>query len=145
MIDDALVAYLKTLTAVTAIVGTGDDARIRPDRLEDSDTRPCIVIEVEDEDPANDLTGTGGLVFTDVSIYSIARTKAAARALAEAIRLNGTDPGTGLAGCHATAASIQFDAVLYSTQIDYIPLGDGSSRGNWHVNSLYTVSYQETI
>lgn len=144
MIEATLTTYLKTLGAVTAIVGTGNDARIRPDRLEESDSRPAIAIEIDDEDPQNSLDGLGGLVYADVSIFSSARTKTAARALAEAIRLNGTDPGTGLAGVCTTVGGVQFDAVLESTQVDYKSLNDGSGQGNWTVNSLYVVSFTET-
>lgn len=144
MIEETLVAFLKTLDAVTAIVGTGDDAKIRPDRLEEFDDRPAIKMEIDDEDPQNDLIGIGGLVYADVSIFSSARTKTAARALAEAIRINGTDPGTGLAGVKTTVGGVKFDAVLESTQMDYMPLADGSARGNWSINSLYVVSFTET-
>lgn len=144
MIEETLVAFLKTLSAVTDIVGTGNNARIRPDRLEESDSRPTIEMEIDDEDPQNSLDGLGGLVYADVSIFSSARSKEAARALAEAIRLNGTDSGTGLAGVKTTVGGVQFDAVLESTQMDYKSLNDGSSRGNYTVNSLYIVSFMET-
>lgn len=143
MIEETLTTFLKTLSTVTDIVGAGDAARIRPDRLEEVDSPPTIAIEIDDEDPQNDLGGLGGLVYADVSIFSSAREKKDARALAEAIRLNGTDPGTGLAGVCTTVGGVQFDAVLKSTQIDYKSLGDGSGRGNWHVNSLYVVSFTE--
>ena len=101
-------------------------------------------MEVGDDEPQNCLSGTGGLVYANVSIYSTARTKAATRALAEAIRVNGTDPGTGLAGHHGTTGGVTFDAVLHTRELDFVPATDGSQRGSFIVNSLYIVSYHET-
>lgn len=142
MIEETLVALLKGLSAVTAIVGEGNAARIRPDRLDQGETLPAILMEV-DEEPQNDLDGIGGLVYSDVTLTCRATTKAAARALAEAIRLNGTNPGTGLAGYHGTVASVTFDATLESTVAAFTHKGDGSEAGWYDVIASYVVSHAE--
>lgn len=146
-VEEALRELLISFEAVAALtaVGTTGDYLIRPDRLEqdDDETQPHVVIEVDREDPQNDLTGKGGLVYAEVTIRCRDRTKAGARALAEAIRRNDTDPGTGLAGYHGTISGFSLDAVLEDTQIAFVPETDGSSRGWWDVFQSYMVSFAE--
>lgn len=136
---------LLTMNAVTAIVGTGSSARIRPDRLheDDDDSLAWIVIEIDDERRENDLQGQGGLIFASVNILCRAKTKAAARALAEAVRVNGTNPGTGLAG-YGGGSGATFDSYLESTATSYTPADDGSDQGFYDVNMQFTVIDSET-
>ena len=91
---------LLTFSAVTDLVGTGDTARIRPERLhqDDDDTEEAIIVQVDNIEHLNDLTGKGGRIFAYVTLVCRASTQALAEALAEAVRTNDTDPGTGLAG-----------------------------------------------
>ncbi len=139
-VEANLRTFLKTRDAVTAIVGAGDDARIRPDRLGESDTPPAIIIEVDDENPRNTIDGLGGLVYADVNIQCRAFEKEDARALAEAVRVNGTDPGTGMAGTSQAA----FHAVLENTSAAlFVPEDAASQRGYFVVDCLYTVSFYE--
>ncbi len=140
-------AYLLTLTPVTALVGTGATARIRPDRLHESDdrTQPAVIIEVDSEDPENDLMGVGGLVYASVNLRCRALEKEDSRSLAEAIRLNGTDPGTGLAGFSGTAGSMSIDAVLENTSTSFVKDDDGSDQGFYDTNCLYEISHSEVI
>lgn len=141
-VEADLRTFLKTLGTVTAIVGSSDDARIRPSRLEESDTLPAIIIEVDGENPRNSLDGRGGLVYADMNIQCRAFEEDDARALAEAIRVNGTDPGTGLAG--TTQAS--FQAVLESTSAAmFIPEEAASQKGYFNIDCLYTVSFAEVV
>lgn len=141
-LEATLRTFLKTLGTVTAIVGTGDDARIRPDRLEETDTLPAIIIEVDSEDPENSIDGKGGLVYADVNIQCRAFEKEDARALAEAVRVNGTDPGTGMAG----TSQDDFHAVLESTSAAlFIPEDAASQNGYFVVDCLYTVSFMEVV
>jgi hypothetical protein len=141
-IEATLRTFLKTLGTVTAIVGAGNAARIRPDRLGESDTLPAIIIEVDGEDPENSLDGRGGLVYANVNIQCRAFEKEDARALAEAVRINGTDPGTGMAGTHQTG----FDAVLESTSAAlFIPEDAASMKGYFNIDCLYVVSFTEVV
>jgi len=142
MIEETLTTFLKSLSTVTAIIGEGNAARIRPDRLDQSETLPAILLEV-DEEPQNDLSGVGGLVYADATLTCRAATKTAARALAEAVRLNGTDPGTGLAGYHGTVSSVTFDATLESTVGAFTSKADGSEAGWYDAIATYVVSCAE--
>lgn len=135
-------AALLDMSAVTALVGTGDSARIRPYKLykDDDKSEEHIIIEVDDEEKANDLSGVGGLEFATVTIDCRAITAAQADALAEAVRVNGADPGTGLAGYSGAA----FDAVLESQAKSIIPFDDASNRTWYVVAQEYTVIDTET-
>lgn len=130
---------LLAMSAVTDLVST----RIRTDRLAEGDTLPAIILEVDSEDPENDLRGKGGLTYADLVVRCRAANGAAARALAEAVKLNGTDPGTGLAG-YGTIASA-FQAVLMSSSRAYIPDDDGSDMREREVAMDFRCSFQETI
>jgi len=135
-------AALLAMDAVTALVGTGATARIRPFTLDESDdlSESHIVIDIDSETPQNDISGVGGLVYASVTVSCRALRLQDANALAQAVRVNGTDPGTGLAGI--TAAT--FDAVLDSTATGITWYGDHSQR-KWHdVAQDYTMSFSET-
>ena len=130
IIRDALAA----MSAVTAIVGTGNSARIRSDRFHDGDivdadgvSQPAIMIDVTNEDKQNDLSGVGGASFAAVAISCVAPTRVDARALAEAVRTNGTNPGTGMAGYSGT----YFHSTVESIATTFIPIEDGSDEG-WY-------------
>lgn len=126
---------LAAMSAVTAIVGTGDSARIRTDRLHDGDvwhnneSRPAILVEVDAEEKVNDLSGKGGAAFCGVTVTCYAKTRADARALAEAVRVNGTNPGTGLAGYGDNSTA--FNCIVESVQTTFLPFEDGSEDG-WY-------------
>ena len=133
---------LLNMSAVTALVGTGDDARIRPYSLRDADNQAAahIIVEVGQDRPQNDLTGLGGLTYSDVNISCRATTPGNARALANAVKRNGTSPGTGLAGYSGT-----FDAVLESEEPTITRRGDNSQR-DWHsVELSFTMSQTEAV
>ncbi|KKK62026.1 hypothetical protein LCGC14_3008430 [marine sediment metagenome] len=136
---------LLTLSTVTALVGTGDDARIRPDKLDqdDDDSQPAIIVEVDDERPQNDLTGTSLRRYADVTLRCQARTKAQARAVAVAVKLNGTDPGTGLAGYGGTVSSTVYSIYLEDDQTSMSPVEEGSDEAYYYVFSNYVVTWAE--
>lgn len=147
MIEDGLVALLKTFDAVTAIVGSGDDARIRPDRPheDDPDDQPGILVAIEAEEAQNDLEGETGLVKATVVLTSYDREKADARALAEAIRRNGTNPGTGLSGYSGNAGSEgHIDAWWIRNDLEFVQLEEGSDEGWYLVHSEYSVWFTQT-
>ena len=143
-IEGDLRTALLDMSAVTDLVGTGDSARIRPYRLHESDdrTEEHIVIEVDSEDRENDLTGKAGLVLASVNISCRAMTRTLANALAEAVRVNGTNPGTGLAGY--TGSGTAFDSWLEDETPSMTRWDDASDRV-WHtVEQSYMVQYTET-
>lgn len=142
-IEDAIVAKLLTLTAVTAITTT-----IRPDQLAQTDnpkTTPGIIVSVDEEtfDDQN-IGGTADVVTAMVAISAISASKTRARLLAEAIRSNGTNPGTGLQGCRVRNGTVDFDMMLEKRSSGYVPNMDGSDSGLFAVESVFTVKYYET-
>lgn len=142
-VEANLRTLLLTFSGVTSQVGTGDAARIRPDRLHQDEDLPGVIIEVDGEDPLNDLAGVGGRVYAAVNIKCRAATKAVARALAESIRSNDTDPGTGLAGYSGTPDSDLIDGVLEGMTTSFTPAGEGSDQGYYDVDCSYNVTYAE--
>lgn len=131
------------MSAVTALVGTGSSARIRPYMLDDRDdkTEEHIIVEVDLAEPANDLMGKGGLTFADVNISCRAMTPALAAALATAVKRNGTNPGTGLAGY--SGSSTTFDAWLDGEVTSKVFWDDGSQRAWYTVEQSYRMVYTE--
>jgi len=146
-LEGDLRTLLLTFNAVTAYTGTGNAARIRPDRLEQDDDKDeeAIIIEVDNHRPLNTLEGTGGRRYVDVTLRCRARTKANARALANAVKLNGANPGTGLAGYNGTVSGTVYDAVLDDEQEAFVPADDGSQEGWFEVYSNYVVTHLETV
>ena len=141
MIEEYLRQLLLTFSAVTALVGT----RIRPDTLGQQDSLPAIIVDVREIVPQNTLDGEGGLARATVHIEAVSTLKAEARAVMEAVRVNGTEPGTGLAGFSGAAGDGSIDAaVLDATQMEYRPFEEGGDSG-WHiVRGVYSIWYQET-
>lgn len=147
MIEESLRLQLLTKPTVTALVGNGSDARIRPYKLwqkDDLENGPAIIVRVNREEHQNDMDDTGGLVIGDVSIVACAETLRVARSVSEAVRLNGG--GGGLAGDEWNAAGVEVAgcALTYS-QADFVSYGDDSDEGFYVVDSHYTVSWYEGV
>ena len=136
---------LLAMGAVTALTGTGDSARIRPDRLDDRDNKDeeHVIVEVDRATPQNDITGIGGLTYSEVNISCRAATRTESDALATAVKRNGTDPGTGLAGYGGSGT--EFHAVLEDEVNSEVPRGDGSQRAWFTVEQTYIMSQTEAI
>ena len=144
-IEEDIRTALLAMTAVSEFngSGSGDVIVIRYGYLEeDDDTDDShIVIDIDSDTPQNTLDGLGGLRFADISLSCRARTMANSKALAEAVRLNGTTPGTGLAGYGGSGTS--FDSWLQEETRATEPFDDNSGRW-WHVViQTYTVCYTE--
>lgn len=138
-VEDDLITALKTMSAVTALVGSGTSARIRTDDFERNETLPAVLIEVDEDTPQNDLTGRGGLTYSDVTVTCRASTISGSRALAEAVKFNGAIPGTGLCG----KASAAFDSYLDHTESAVVYKDDGTNV-HWYDTLLsFVVSYPE--
>lgn len=136
---------LLAMNAVTALVGTGSAARIRPYMLDDRDdkTEEHIIVEVDRATPQNDLTGLGGLTYAEVNISCRAITPTQAIALATAVKRNGTSPGTGLAGYGGSGTA--FHAVLEDEVTGRTLWDDGSQRAWYTVEQTYVMSYSENV
>lgn len=143
-IQEAVRAWLLTRTAVTAITST-----IRVDALDQRDkpdVTECILMTVDRKVcVAQNTDGKGDLVQATMTISSISGGRDESEALAEAIRINGTNPGTGLMGCQVRSGGLNFDAMWESDDLGYIEDIDGKASGLFSVDSQYTVFYYQTI
>lgn len=136
-----LKGLLLTKSAVTDLVGT----RIRFDQLSDKDILPAIVIDVQGEENETDLSGAGGLITATVEIRAIATTKKQAADIAEAIRTNGTDPGTGLQGYTGPAVDADIRAAwLDNRDYEFVDAGDGKDFGYQICASVYRIQFVES-
>lgn len=133
-IEKELRSVLLAMSAVTDLVV----ARIWDEWFRTEDV-PSIVYEFDSETQENDLGGLGGLVIGDVNIICRADTRAASRALALAVRLNGTSPGTGLAGYSST----KFDAWLDAQAAAAVPKGEGSNAYWYDTNMGFVLKWYE--
>lgn len=142
-LETALRTKILALDAVSALTTT-----VRWDKLDEDDdlkTVSAVVISVEQEEPYNDLAGVGGLVKATVRISSLSESKARARSIAEAIRINGSNPGTGLAGFSGVSNGVEMDCILQRNELGFFPYIDDSDDGFYFVDSIYQVDYGETI
>lgn len=137
---------LLSLSAVTDLVGSGSAARIRPGNLSEDDNEASIVLNIERLSRENDLEAEAGLVTADVAIDCYSKDVIEAWNLAEAVRTNNADPGTGLAGFDGTAGGTQIDASYkQDDQHESIFLLDGSDEV-WHVvTARYLIQFNETV
>ena len=136
---------LLDMSAVTALVGTGDSARIRAYELQaiDDRTEEHIIIEVDGKPRQNPLDGTGAFVLATVNISCRAMTRAQADALASAVKTNGTGPGTGLANHDGSGTA--FSSWCTDETPSKIRWGDDSKR-LWHtVEQTYEMQYYEAV
>lgn len=136
-----LKGLLLTKSAVTALVGT----RLRFDQLSEKDILPALVIDVQSEENESDLSGAGGLITAVVELRAIAATKKTAADIAEAIRTNGTDPGTGLQGYTGPAVDADIRAAwLDGRDFEFVESGDGKDSGYHVCKSTYRIQFVES-
>ena len=83
---EVVVAVLKADASVTAIVGSGSNARISPLIKEQSITTPAVTLQRVSTDPVNDLRGFSDLDDSRTQVDAWAESYAGARALANACR-----------------------------------------------------------
>ena len=144
-IEEAIRTRLLAQNAVSALTTT-----IRVDQLDQKDrpdvpATPAILLSIDEEtfDDQN-ISGTTDLVTATVTISAISCSKTLARSLAEAIRSNGTNPGTGLQGCKIRTGGMDYDMMLEKRVSGYIANQDGSDSGLYSVDSMFTVKYYQT-
>lgn len=154
-IEENLRTQLLTFTAVTALVSD----RIYPDvvpQLTDADRetmelegvylRPTIVIDMIEEEPQNTLDGGDGMVIATIAVRCMAQTKKVARQVAEAVRVNGTNPGTGLAGFAGLydVTKQPFSAIHARNEFYAEPWEDGGDEWLFEVRAIYQVTFNQT-
>lgn len=144
LIEDLLITHLKTLTAVTGIVGVGSAARIRPGTLDQSDTLPAITVLVAEETHEATLDEEYDEDQCDlvrIEVCAIATTHRAARLLQKAIEFNGVIPGTGLNGYHAGQIT---SCVLENAKRELVELKDDAGGKREVMRLRYVVALGES-
>lgn len=147
LIHDAIVAKLQTLSAVTAL--TTIIRALQFDERDELQSGLGIAVQVDNRKPITEestfISGKSDLVRASVVIACVSGNHTKAWNLAEAVRVNGTDPGTGLGGIRVRTGGLNFDAVWEEDSSGYIPNEDGSDSGLFAVHSTYTVMYYQVI
>jgi len=83
-----LVTYWKSVSAITALVGSADDARIHPHMSAQGAAAPRITYERAATRSATHLRGHSGFRVSVVHVRCYGSTLATADALAEAVKVN---------------------------------------------------------
>lgn len=125
---------LLTLPAVTALVGgTGPGARIW-NSWPRTYSVPCVVMDIDTEEEANDLTGTSDAELSSVTITCRAETEASSHSLQEAVR-------SGLKAYEGTFSVL----CLNDTSRVATPKSDGST-GHFYDNIMdYSMAWAEAM
>jgi hypothetical protein len=87
MFEKAIVSLLKNASDVTALIGTGDDARVRPGYLEEDWDLPALTYSRMGTDREHAMDGPISLANPRIEVLSWAATFGAAQTLAEKVRL----------------------------------------------------------
>lgn len=136
-LENVLKDLITGLSAVAALTGT-----VRTDWAAQKDPLPFILIGVDRETPWNDLSGKGGLIKADVRIRCCAATRTLTRQMTDALRTNGTTPGTGLEGYSGTVDGVAIGELLWDhSEFDYVPYEDGTDNGYYVIDAVYQCDY----
>jgi hypothetical protein len=86
-IGASIITYLKTKSAITSLVGAGNDSRIYLDYPKQGVALPYIVLEVFEGTSAENIATISGIANNRIQISAYAASAAACYSLAELIRL----------------------------------------------------------
>lgn len=134
-----LITYLKTITAVTDLVGTSTAARIYFGDAKQGVDLPYIVIRVFDGSSYECLGGISGLASNRIEVNCYGATSASAWALAEAVRLAPLQKYRGTMG----STYIHEVASPQGYAKDFEPPTNGDNRKRFNVVRDYFVHYAE--
>lgn len=102
-IVDEFKTYLKTISGVTSLVGSSTSARIYDDTPKQNVSLPFLVVVEGGGGQSNEyMGGIAGMAEAVLHVYAFGTTRAAANALAEAVRLAPVQGYRGLMGSTQT-------------------------------------------
>lgn len=84
---DEFITWVKTVSAITSLIGSGTACRCYPDALKQGCTLPALVFMEAGGDSIQHLTDMAGLCRTVIHTYAYGATRAAANGLDEAVRV----------------------------------------------------------
>lgn len=131
--------YLKSKTAVTNLVGTGDAARIYFHDAKEGATLPFIILEIFEGESNEHLTGISGICSNRVQVDCYGVTGAAAYNLAEAVRLAPLQMYRG--NMDTSKVNNVTSNVSYRRGFD--PPVTGSAQKRYWVSRDYVITYTE--
>jgi hypothetical protein len=141
-VEAGLIEFIRSLSAVNAI-RPGIPVRVL--KMWQRELPGVILIDPAREEYGNTLDGLGGVVAWTGNVIVSAETFDEVRLLLEAIRTNGTDPGSGLAGrAHSLGTfGIQM-ATMDNTLFQFVSYDDGSDEGYWFAQTAVSIDYQQS-
>ena len=135
-----LKTYLKTISPVTTLIGSGTAARIYPHAAKEGVALPYIVLEGFPGESYQHLGGISGMVVNRIQIDAYAATEDGAYVLAEAIRLAPLQMLN-----HATMGSTNVNVASSDSSYEFgfePPVKGGAQKRYW-VSRDYFVTYAE--
>ncbi len=135
-----LKTYLKSISAVTSLVGSGDAARIYIHDAKEGVQLPFVIIAVLTGSSEVHLAGASGIATNRVSVISYGATHAAAYALDKTIRLA---PLLGYRGTMGTGFVHAVDDDQ-GYECGYDPPVTGSAQKRYWVMRDYLFVHKET-
>jgi hypothetical protein len=141
-VEAAIRTALRSLSAVTALIGGSAAPRIYPDDFPETlkiANLPAVCVQVDTESRQNTLAGTASLTIADATLICRATTRDGSRLLAEAVKFNGTAPGTGLADYSGSEFICWLESQVQATT----PADDGSSRAYYDTVLSLVMEYNE--
>lgn len=145
-VETALRTLILSLDAFAALKPT---PTIRPHYIPSKDFPPgtgarAVIIASHEETHQNDLEGRGGAVSAKVTVDAVSEDFDDAWLIAETMRLNGTDPGTGLAGFAGVVGDMTIQRISVDiTRKSRHPYDDASDEGYFIVTRELTVEFEE--
>lgn len=131
--------YLKTKSAITNLVGTGDAARIYFHDAKEGATLPFIILEIFEGESNEHLTGISGICSNRVQVDCYGVTAAAAYSLAEAVRLAPLQMYRG----NMDTSKVCNVTSNVSYQRGFDPPVTGSAQKRYWVSRDYAITYTE--
>jgi hypothetical protein len=138
-IAEELKTYLKSISAVTDLVGAGTAARIYTHRAKQGVTLPYIVFQVYEGQSYEHLTGITGVAMNRVEVNCYAATSSAAYTLAEAVRLAPLQMFRGMMNS-TFVHNVTSDG---GYERDFDPPDRGGNQRRYFVSRDYLITYEE--
>ena len=132
--------YLKTKSAITSLVGTGDAARIYLHDAKEGAVLPFIILEIFEGESNEHLAGITGIASNRVQIDCYGVTATAAYNLAEAVRLA---PLQMFRGTMASSSKVLNVTSNVSYRRGWDPPVAGSAQKRYWVSRDYIIMYTE--
>ena len=140
-IGSELKTYLKTINAVTTLIGAGTVARIYQHSAKQAIAMPYVLIEVFIGTSNQHINGISGIATNRIQIDAYAATETEAYALAEAIRLAPLQMFRGTMG----ATTVHGVSSTEGYESGYEPPVKGGNQKRYFFSRDYFVTYSEAV